>query len=136
MQHIKSNILHWNQFIYAKKQSVKVVSYFSPKDNVWTSAESSRFQNKWFELLLWETCRERSIDSYVKIWHLHHFVFMSSIIPSVLGRHLHCYNSSLGRTIPVCEVKLPLLPYFQYIWCKYIIKNRSIPNLLAIYKMF
>ena len=74
--------LHVNTTYYAQHPALKSVylSDFSRKDSVSTSTESSRFQNKWFKLLLWETCLERSIDSYVKIGYLHHFIFMSSII--------------------------------------------------------
>ena len=81
--------LHVDATYYVQHPTLKSVhlrkkpisnTLFSLKDSVWTSTESSRFQNKWFELLLWETFLERNIGSYVKIGYLHHFIFMCSII--------------------------------------------------------
>ena len=131
--------LHVDATYYVQHPTLKSVhlrkkpisnTLFSLKDSVSTSTKSSRFQNKWFELLLWETCLERSIGSYVKIGYLHHFIFMCSII-ICFRKAPDCDKSSLGRNTPAWEVKPPLLLNFQYVCCKYIIKDKGDPQLFS-----
>ena len=134
MQDILPNILYWYQFIYGKKQSVIVGKLFFSYRSVWTSTESSRFQNKWFELLLWDTSLEKKHWIICQDRVFASFLFVLSLL-SVLGSHLYCNNSSLGRNTHTWEVKLPLFSHIPNMFAVGILsKTGGMPNLIVIYK--
>ena len=61
-------------------------------------------------------------------------------LSSVLGKfmHLSVLRCRLIREEHPCGCKaLPLLPYFQHIWCKYIIEDREkFHSLISFYELF
>ena len=113
--------LHVDATYYVQHPTLKSVhlrkkpisnTLFSLKDSVWTSTESSIFQNPWFEMLLWKTCLERSIDSRVKIGYLHHFVFMCSIIIISFRKASVLWQQLTREEHPCMGSKAPASPIF------------------------